>query len=96
MIPSDLDRLEARKPGYWMNETTGVLRDAVEAYLDGRIMSAARCAAMRAYLRQWIMADGWYPGAGLDDLRKRIGGLVNHDEIAAWLHDAELEGIDPL
>jgi hypothetical protein len=83
-------------PGYWMHETSGALRPAIETYLAGKDMSEADCAAIRAYLRQWIMADGWHPASSLDDLRRRIDGLVGRDEIAAWIYDAELEGIDPL
>lgn len=46
-------------PGYWMDETSGVLRPAVEAYLHGRDMTPEEIVAMRAYLRQWIMATTW-------------------------------------
>lgn len=49
----------ADAPGYWMHETSGVLRPAVEAYLNQRPMSKKQIAAMRAYLRQWIAAPEW-------------------------------------
>lgn len=39
-------------PGFWMNETSGVLRPAVEAYLRREPMTPNQIAAMRAYLRQ--------------------------------------------
>jgi hypothetical protein len=39
-------------PGYWMYETSGVLRPAVEAYLAGGPLSEAHIAALCAYLRQ--------------------------------------------
>lgn len=41
-------------PGYWMNETSGVLRPAVEAYLNGTEMTPGQIVAMRGYLRQWV------------------------------------------
>lgn len=46
-------------PGYWMNETSGVLRPAIEAYLAGGPLAAEHVGAMRAYLRQWIFATAW-------------------------------------
>jgi hypothetical protein len=36
-------------PGYWMYETSGVLRPAIENYLNNRPMSPENIAAMRAY-----------------------------------------------
>lgn len=82
-------------PGYWMYETSGVLRPAVETYLYGEPMTAAQIAAMRAYLRQWIFAPVWQ-GAEVGELRERIDGLTTREAIAAWLDDADACGIDPL
>lgn len=81
-------------PGFWMSETTGQLRPAVEAYLAGGAMTEEQIAAMRAYLRQW-MAGPWR-GAGIPDLRRRIDGLTTRQAIDAWLDDALARGIDPL
>jgi hypothetical protein len=83
-------------PGYWQDETTGVLRPAVEAYLNGATMTGEQIAAMRAYLRQWIMAPVWAACPALDELRQRIEGLTFREAIDDWLNDALLEGIDPL
>ena len=82
-------------PGYWMNETSGVLRPAVEAYLNNEPMSEGEIAAMRAYLRQWIMADGWQ-GPSIDALRAAIDGLTSRQAIRRWLDVALDENIDPL
>ena len=81
-------------PGYWMHETTGILRPAIEAYFYNR-MTPEHVAAMRAYLRQWIMAPVWR-GDGVEELRERIDGLTSCTLIRAWLDDAEALGIDPL
>lgn len=81
--------------GYWMYETSGVLRPAVEAYLLGRLMTEAEIAALRAYLRQWIFAPVWW-GDGIAGLRDRIDGLTTREAIAAWLDAADEFGIDPL
>jgi hypothetical protein len=82
-------------PGYWMHETSGVLRPAIEAYLTGAPMTPTQVAAMRAYLRQWIDAPGWR-GPGVRRLRRMIDTLIDRSSIAKWLGDAEYEGIDPL
>lgn len=82
-------------PGYWMRETSGVLRPAVEAYLTGGELSAEHVAALRAYLRQWIACD-WWMGDELPLLRERIDGLTSREAIRAWLDDALDMGIDPL
>ena len=93
-------------PGYWMHETSGVLRPAVEAYLAGGTMTPEQIAAMRAYLRQWIMSPVWdqYPYATEDDLaavaalRRLVECLTSRVMIEAWvtLAGAESIGMDPL
>lgn len=82
-------------PGYWMHETSGVLRPAVEAYLEHREMTPEQIAAMRAYLRQWIASPLWR-GADIDFLRLGIDGLTTRDAIDDWLSLALDAGIDPL
>lgn len=82
-------------PGYWMHETSGVLRPAVEAYLAGTTMDDAQIAAMRAYLRQWIASPQWY-GPAIPGLRAAIDDLTSREAIGMWLRIAERDGIDPL
>lgn len=82
-------------PGYWMNETSGVLRPAVEAYLNRHPMTDAQISALRAYLRQWINAAGFI-GIGVADLRGRIDSLTTRGAIDRWLKDAIDHGVDPL
>lgn len=82
-------------PGFWMNETSGVLRPAVEAYLNNRPMTDAQIAAMREYLRQWIASPNWM-GPGIATLRATINGLVDRKAISAWLDLAVEVGADPL
>jgi hypothetical protein len=90
------------EPNFWMNETTGVLRPVIEAYLAGEPMNAMQIAVMRAYLRQWVYAPAWeryetdLGRAQLRDLRRRIDGLESEDAIADWLGDADAFGIDPI
>lgn len=82
-------------PGYWMDETSGVLRPAVTAYLSGGPMTDEQVAAMRAYLRQWISSPAWL-GDGIAALRADIDSLTSRDAISNWLAAAEQWGIDPL
>lgn len=91
----DLEERIALAPGYWMYETTGVLRPAVEAYFAGGDMTAEQIAAMRAYLRQWIAAPVWR-GPDIPDLRRAVDGLTSRAAIARWLALAERAGLDPL
>jgi hypothetical protein len=81
-------------PGFWMNETSGVLKPAVEAYLRGQPLSDEQIAALRAYLRQWI-AGGFLDDA-VEELRADIDGLTTREAINRWLHKALAVGIDPL
>ncbi len=81
-------------PAYWMNETTGVLRPAVMAYLNDEPMKRDEIAAMRAYLRQWMQGD--WRGPDILEMRKRIDGVIDQDTLRSWLNDAMALGIDPL
>lgn len=92
-------------PHYWMNETSGILRPAVEAYLGGEDpMTPAHIAALRAYIRQWIMAPAWDTNpdgsatgrAELAGLRGSVDSLTNRQQFNRWLHRALDLGIDPL
>lgn len=81
-------------PGYWMNETSGVLRPAVEAYLHGHAMTRGQIDAMRAYLRQWMAGDWKSPL--LDVLRTSVEDIKTRDDLKRWFDRALDEMIDPL
>ena len=81
--------------GYWMNETSGVLKPAIVAYLNHDEMTKEQIAAMRAYLRQWIAGD-WMPGPMLDSLRTQVDRLTSQSAIASWVGVAAGMEIDPL
>jgi hypothetical protein len=82
-------------PGYWMYETSGALRPAMAAYLQRDELTPSEIAAIRAYLRQWIMAPG-FAGPAIDALRASVDGLTSRQAISRWLDIALDEGIDPL
>jgi hypothetical protein len=84
-------------PGFWMHEETGVLRPAIEAYLQFQPLSETHIALIRRYLHQWIMAPCWGPGdVDILSLRARVDKLDSRDAIDRWLDDALDCGIDPL
>lgn len=87
--------MNARTPPFWLYETTGVLRPAVEAYLKGKQMTPFGIAALRAYLRVWIMSPVWI-GDDVDLLRRDLEGLTSVPAIDAWIRKAIDLGIDPL
>jgi hypothetical protein len=82
-------------PGYWMNEQSGVLRPVMEAYLEGRHLTARDVAVMRGYLRQWIAAP-LYRGEEVDALRASVDGIMSPADITRWLDRAFDAGVDLL
>lgn len=84
-----------KAPGYWMHETGGDLRPAIEAYLTSEPMTQRQIDLMRDYLKQWIMGP-WHPTISLDALRMNVNWLYSREAIDKWLEAAEMEGIDPL
>jgi hypothetical protein len=91
-------------PGYWMNETGGELRPAVERYLKDAPLTIRDIALIRAYLCQWINASVWddNPHMGdlgrteLEGLRELARVLTNRAAIDAWIGMAVDSGMDPL
>jgi len=81
-------------PGYWMNETSGVLAPVVEKYLRGEQLAPLEVGAMRAYLRQWIA--GGFQGPEIVQLRREVERIASTDDVRRWLSDAMNAGIDPL
>jgi hypothetical protein len=82
-------------PGYWMNETSGVLEPVVRKYLAGDELDRDEVRTMRAYLRQWINAPG-FVGPDVDKLRAGVDHLYNTGDVHAWLSRAFDLGVDPL
>jgi hypothetical protein len=90
-------------PGYWMFETTGVLKPAVEAYLANRDpLAPQHVAALRAYCRQWIELfepPDDAPEAArrvIERLRAMVDGLVDRNSLNVWIMQATDIGADPL
>jgi hypothetical protein len=58
------------------NETSGILRPAVRAYLKGKPMTAKDIAAVRTYLRVWISGPE-FDGEDVESLRQTVDGLAS-------------------
>jgi len=85
----------ADPPGYWPNETTGVLRPVVEKYLCGERLDGGEVRTMRSYLRQWISCGAFF-GPDIERLRMAVDQIHTHDDVRAWLERALDAGLDPL
>lgn len=81
-------------PGYWRNETSGVLRPAVKRYLDGEQLSATDIAVLSAYLRQWV-TKGDFHGPAIRTLRYAADTITCREHINVWTDLALDAGIDP-
>lgn len=81
-------------PGFWMNETSGALRPAVERYLNRKTIPDD-IPIMRAYLRQWIAADG-FRGREIAQLRIDVDQIVDLASLDVWIEGALEAGVDPL
>jgi len=82
-------------PGFWPDETSGVLRPAIYAYLRGFELRPEQVAAIRAYFRQWVNR-GDFRGPEIDGLRDAVDSLHSRAQIETWLRKALDAGIDPL
>lgn len=83
------------EPGFWMNETTGVLAPVVTAYLNRATLTEDQVRIMKAYLAQWIGADVWM-GPEIDELRRLAAAIDNEKAIDDWILKAIDSGLDPL
>jgi hypothetical protein len=92
------------EPRYWMNESSGVLRPVVVAYLRHEMLDDSQVAIMRTYLRQWIDATVWDANPhstaverqAMARLREAAKDIATREDISEWLLGAQVNGIDPL
>ena len=82
-------------PGYWMNETSGVLEPVVRRYLAGAELNGQELALMRAYVRQWIAVPA-FVGPDVERLRAGVDAITSTATLRAWLSYALDVGVDPL
>jgi hypothetical protein len=90
-------------PKYWMHETGGELRRAVERYLTGSEMSIHDCRLVILYLQQWVNSPVWDANPiqsvnskrKLSQLREGAAAARTRDDIEACTHLAVDLGLDP-
>lgn len=82
-------------PGYWMNETSGVLAPVVEKYLAGEELRGLEVGVMRVYLRQWVNTPAFL-GPDVAELRRDVERIASTADVHDWLNRAMDAGIDPL
>lgn len=87
-------------PVYWRDEQSGVLAEAVNAYLDHVVDKAPaptqeQFDLLKDYCDYWAHARCW-TGEGLEDLRRQIKAVTTVDGLRGWLRAALDECIDPL
>lgn len=87
---------ESRAPGYWPNETSGVLIAVVTRYLYGLLLNGAEVRIMKAYLAQWVDAPGWIQGDALEALRAQVKRIETEAQLHAAIDAATDLGMDPL
>ena len=84
-------------PKYWQDGLDAeIFRPIVKQYLEQGILDAEGIAVMRAYLRYWIDSPIWNQVDTLRDLRDRVAGIEDAEDVQAWLRDARKLGIVPL
>jgi hypothetical protein len=79
-----------------MYETSGVLKPAVEAYLNAKRLSGREVALLKLYLWQWVNSPVWAPSGALEALRLRVAAIANGDDVDLAVAAAEELGMDPL
>ena len=71
----------AKAPRFWMEETTGVLEDAVETYMGGDRLSSSQLNAIKVYLKQFVERAPLTGEANVNRLIQRIERLKTTREV---------------
>ena len=71
----------ATPPRFWMEETTGILNDAVETYMNGEKLSPAQLTAIKVYLRQYVERAMLAGPANKPKLLQKLDKLKNRIEL---------------
>jgi hypothetical protein len=83
------------EPGYWMHETSGILRPVIEAFLNGT-MKDRDVPILRVYFQQWITSGAWAGDLHLGELRTAVDDIRTVSDCHRWIERALDLGIDPL
>lgn len=89
---------------YWMNETSGKLREAVFALTrtwngDCNQLSPKHLKILKKYFALWINYPGWKRSGHeqeFDRLSLQLKSIATIEQLNQWLENARDIGIDPL
>ena len=76
-----------KPPRFWMDEQTGALQAAVEAYMDGDRLNAAQLATLKVYLKQFVERAPLTGDANVRRLVQRIDQLRTTAEVEDFADD---------
>jgi hypothetical protein len=82
-------------PRFWMEEQTGLLADAVNAYIEGERLPAAQLELVRLYLRQYLERAILPGDANRARLLERIPKLETSRAIELFTDELAEYGVEP-
>ncbi|GAC1383843.1 MAG: hypothetical protein NVSMB42_01060 [Herpetosiphon sp.] len=81
----------AKPPRFWMEETTGTLAEAVEAYLNGERLRLPQLAVIKIYLKQFVERAVLTGDAKIPLLHSKIDRIKTAGDVANFADEvAEL------
>jgi hypothetical protein len=91
-------------PGYWPNETSGVLMPVMIAYIAGERLTPEQVGIAKAYFRQWVDSEVWElnpfdDGRNKEELRnvrRCVAAIETRDDLDSALKLMFEMGMDPL
>ncbi len=81
-------------PRFWMEETTGALNEAVDAYMNGERLSAEQINVIKIYLRQFIERAKLAGAANKRLLLSKIDKLSKVSEIERFADEVSEYGAE--
>jgi hypothetical protein len=84
-----------RPPHYWMTEQTGLLAEAVEAYVSGEPIAPAALDLIRQYLRQYLERAVMTGDANRNLLLGKLATLRTSREIERFADNLAEIGVEP-
>ena len=74
----------AKPPRFWMEEQTGVLEDAVQAYMEGERLKPNQLRALKSYLKQFVERAPLAGDAKVHLLLQRIERIKTTRDVEAF------------
>ena len=74
----------AKPPRFWMEEQTGVLEDAVQAYMEGERLKSNQLRAIKSYLKQFVERAPLAGDAKVHLLQQRIDRIKTTRDVEAF------------